>query len=443
MPIFALVDCNNFYVSCERVFNPRLCQRPVIVLSNNDGCAVARSNEAKALGIRMGQPAFQMQELIRRHNIQVYSSNYALYGDMSRRVMHTLSRFTPEMEIYSIDEAFLDLADFHKTDLSAYGRGIKATVEKWTGIPVSVGIATTKTLAKIANHLAKKSKKAGGVLDLSASPYLDQALAAVPVDEVWGIGRRYARFVQENGIANALQLREADRALISKKMGVVGLRLLGELRGISCYPLNQSPPAKQSIGVSRTFKREIGRLAELAEAVSAYVSSGAEKLRAQQAVAGVLMVYLMTNRFKNDRYYSSTTIKLPVRTAYTAELIAYAKKGLKEIYREGHGYKKAGILLHDLGPAAAVQASFFDGVDRDKATKMMAAVDRVNCFMGGRRRPFRCPRYGRGSGLADGLQPALAVLHHPLDRTAGSRVRTDSLGRRLSCGSLIRLLVRD
>ncbi|HDS16115.1 MAG TPA: Y-family DNA polymerase [Proteobacteria bacterium] len=382
MPVFALVDCNNFYVSCERVFNPGLTGKPVIVLSNNDGCAVARSNEAKALGIRMGQPAFQLKKLMAKHQVAVYSSNYALYGDMSQRVMRTLMQFTPRMEIYSIDEAFLDLTAFNRVDLAEYGRKIKQTVEQWTGIPISVGIAGTKTLAKIANRLAKKSTKADGVLDLSAAKYQAQALAAVAVGDVWGIGAKSAAFLLANGIGNALQLRDADRVLIGKKMGITGLKLLDELNGVSRYPLEQSPPRKRSLGVSRTFRREIFSLAELSEAVSAYISAGAEKLRAEKAVAGVLMVYLMTNRFKDYSPYHSTTINLPVPSNYTAELIAYAKKGLREIYRQGQGYKKAGILLSDLRPETGVQAAFFDEIDRDKAGGLMRVLDLINGTMG-------------------------------------------------------------
>ncbi len=382
MPLFALVDCNNFYVSCERVFNPALVGRPVIVLSNNDGCAVARSNEAKALGIRMGQPAFQLQEIIRRHQVEVFSSNYTLYGDMSRRVMQTLARFTPALEVYSIDEAFLDLDGFSRRSLSGYGREIKATVERWTGIPVSVGIAPTKTLAKIAAYLAKRSAKAAGVLDLSATQYRDRALAAVPVGAVWGVGRRYAAFLLEQGIENALALKNAAPELLRRRMGVAGLRLRDELNGICRYRLDQAPPPRRSLTVSRTFSREVGSPAELATAISAYVTIGAEKLRAQGAVAGVLIVYLMTNRFKYDYCYDSITLNLPVRSSYTPELIRYALKGLRAIRRPGRSYKKAGILLYDLGPGERVQASFFDAVDRRKAGRLMQAVDAVNRVMG-------------------------------------------------------------
>ena len=380
--VFALVDCNNFYVSCERVFNPELVGKPVIILSNNDGCAVARSNEAKALGIKMAVPVFQIKDIIKDNNVQVYSSNYALYGDMSQRVMQTLTQFTPDLEIYSIDEAFLDLAGRRCINLTESGRDIKKTVEKWTGIPVSVGIAGTKTLAKIANHLAKKSKKANGVLDLTSAKYIDQALAAVAVGEVWGVGRKYAMFLRANGIENAMQLRDADDNLIKKKMGIVGLRLLSELRGISCYPLEKSPPRRKSITVSRTFKEAIETIDGLFEAVAAYVSTGAEKLRQENSVAGVLIVYMMTNRFKDDYYYKSVTVKLPIQTNDTLELIRYAQKALREIYKKGGRYKKVGILLNDLGSETLVQANFFDTVNRARSKKLMRAVDAINCEMG-------------------------------------------------------------
>ncbi len=382
MPIFALVDCNNFYVSCERVFNPELIGKPVIVLSNNDGCAVARSNEAKALGIKMGVPVFQIKDLIRKNDVKVYSSNYALYGDMSKRVMQTLTGFTPVLEIYSIDEAFLDLSGFSRIDLVEYARTIKNTVEKWTGISVSVGIAGTKTLAKIANQLAKYSKKTDGVLDLTGPEYQNRALAAVAVADVWGVGRKYADFLIANGIHNARQLRDADEKIIKKKMGVVGHRLLNELKGIACYPLASAPPPKKSVTVSRTFKSAIESLAEMHEAVAAYVVSGAEKLRKDKLVAGALTVYLMTNRFQENYYYNSTTINLPVRTNFTVELISYAREGLGKIYKKGGRYKKAGILLHDLGTDNMIQANLFDTVDRVRSGKLMQAVDVINEAMG-------------------------------------------------------------
>jgi DNA polymerase V len=330
----------------------------------------------------MGQPAFQLKELIRRHDVRVYSSNYALYGDMSCRVMQTLSRFAPAMEIYSIDEAFLELSGFSRLDLTEYGRRIKSTVEQWTGIPISVGIASTKTLAKIANRLAKRSARAGGVLDLTRAGYLEAALEAVAVGDIWGIGRRQEKFLRGNGIETALELKNADRKLIGARMGIVGLRLLDELNGDCRYPLEWSPSLKRSVTVSRSFNNEIRELEKLSAAVAAHVSTGARKLRSQRSVAGVLTVYLMTNRFREDDYYHSATINLPVRSSYTAELIGYALKGLRRIYHRGRGYKKAGILLGDLGPEERVQASFFDTVDRPQAQRLMRALDAVNDRLG-------------------------------------------------------------
>ena len=241
-PVFALVDCNNFYASCERVFNPRLEGQPIVVLSNNDGCVVARSNEAKALGIGMGVPEFQIRPLLRAHHVQVFSSNYTLYGDMSQRVMETVEQFCPESEIYSIDEAFLSLSGFTARNLTEYGRIIRATVKQWTGIPVSVGIAETKTLAKIANRVAKRTPDTGGVFDLLACPDRDALLGRMAVEDVWGIGPNHARVLKQYGMTTALQLREANDQWIRKHMGIVGLRLVQELRGVSCLPLEECPP---------------------------------------------------------------------------------------------------------------------------------------------------------------------------------------------------------
>jgi DNA polymerase V len=382
-PVFALVDCNNFYVSCERVFNPKLAGKPVIVLSNNDGCAISRSNEAKSLGIKMGVPVFQIRDLIKANGVQVYSSNYALYGDMSQRVMQTLAEFTPDIEIYSIDEAFLDLSSLTQYDLTDYGHQIRSKTRKWTGIPVSVGIAKTKTLAKIANNLAKKSKKAGGVFNLTSSPYQDKSLEKTKVEDVWGVGPAYSRFLKESGIRNALQLRDADDNLIKKRMGIVGTRLIHELRGVCCYCLDRCPPPKKGITVSRSFKQSIETLNELAEAVAAYVSVGAEKLRKEHSVSGVLMVFLMTNSFKRERqYFNLKTIRLSVSTSDTSELIQYAHQGLKEIYRKGYLYKKAGVMFNDLVPESQIQANLFDVKDRNRSVKLMSALDNINIKMG-------------------------------------------------------------
>jgi DNA polymerase V len=382
-PAFAIVDCNNFYVSCERVFNPKLAGKPVVALSNNDGCVVARSNEAKALGIKMGVSVFKISNLIKTHEVQAFSSNYALYGDMSQRIMNTLSGFTPDIEIYSIDEAFLDLSQCKRYNLTDYGYKIRSTIKQWTGIPVSIGIAETKTLAKIANKIAKKSIRTEGVLNLTASHYQNRVLEITDVGDVWGIGRSYSKFLNNYGIHNALQLRDADDKFIKKKMGITGVRLLQELRGVSCYALEHSPSPKKGITVSRTFKNSIESLNDLKEAIAAYVSIGAEKLRKEHSVAGVLMVFLMTNRFKKENYYVNIkTIKLPVATSDTSQLIHYAQEGLKAAYRKGPLYKKAGVMFKYLNPEYQIQADLFNYKDFRRSKKLMQTLDNINKKMG-------------------------------------------------------------
>lgn len=369
--IFALVDCNNFYVSCERVFNPRLNHRPVVVLSNNDGCVVARSNEAKALGIPMGIPEFQIRQLIKEHQIAVFSSNYTLYGDMSQRVMETLGTFCPDLEIYSIDEAFLSLTGFASRNLSDYGRTVRARVKQDTGIPVSVGIAPTKTLAKIAGDIAKKSE--GGVCDLTGADR-ESILAKTAVSDIWGIGKAHS-----HGIRTALQLSEASDQFIRKHMGVVGLRLVMELRDISCLELEQCPPPKKGITCSRSFGRAITALKEMEEAVSSYTSRAAEKLRRERLSVSSLSVFLHTNQFKDTPQYSNAlTFTLPVATDSTPELIAAALNGIRKIWRDGFAYKKAGVMFLSLVPASQIQTSLFDTADRSRAKTLMATMDAIN-----------------------------------------------------------------
>ena len=378
-PIFALVDCNNFYASCERVFNPKLNSQPIVVLSNNDGCVVARSNEAKALGIRMGVPEFQIRPLLRAHHVQVFSSNYTLYGDMSQRVMETLEQFCPDLEIYSIDEAFLSLSGFASQNLTEYGRTIRATVKQWTGIPVSVGIAETKTLAKIANRVAKRTQDTSGVFDLFACLDRDALLSSVAVEDVWGIGPNHARVLNQHGITTALQLREIDDTWIRKRMGVVRLRLVMELRGVSCLDLEQCPPTKQSLTCSRAFGTRIHTLAEMEEAVSVYTSRVAEKLRRGRLAATVLTVCLTTNEFKEGAQYSNAlTLKLPIVTDSTSELIGCALQGIRVIYRDGYLYKRAGVILTGLVPVSQTQTDLFDTHDRKKSKRLTTALDAVN-----------------------------------------------------------------
>lgn len=374
--IFAIVDCNNFYASCERVFNPKLNHRPVVVLSNNDGCVVARSNEAKALGIPMGIPEFQIRQLIKKHQIAVFSSNYTLYGDMSQRVMDTLGTLCPDLEIYSIDEAFLSLCGFQSRNLADYGRLIRARVKQDTGIPVSVGIAPTKTLAKIAGGIAKKSDS--GVFDLTGADR-NSILAQTEVADIWGIGRAHTHFLHSHGIMNALQLSEASDQFIRKHMGVVGLRLVMELRGVSCLELEQCPSPKKGITCSRSFGRSIIKLHEMEEAVSSYTSRAAEKLRREKLSVSSLSVFLHTNQFKDAPQYSNAlTFTLPAPTDSTPELIAAALEGIRRIWRDGFAYKKAGVMFLSLVPASQIQTSLFDTADRSRAKTLMATLDAIN-----------------------------------------------------------------
>lgn len=378
-PIFALVDCNNFYVSCERVFNPTLRHKPVIVLSNNDGCVVARSEEAKALGIPMGIPEFQIRPLIKAYHVQVFSSNYALYADLSHRVMETIEQFCPDTERYSIDEAFLSLTGFSSRDLTDYGRTIRDTVKRWTGIPVSIGIAETKTLTKIANRIAKRTPDTGGVFDLRTCPDREALLNRIDVQDVWGVGRNHGRFLNQHGIRTALQLRDVNTPLIRKQMGIVGLRLVMELRGRSCMELGQCPPAKQRLTCSRSFGTPISTLTEMEEAMSVYTTRMAEKLRQEGLAATTVTVFLTTNTFKHEPQYSNAlTRKLAVATDATPELIRTAIEGIRKIYRDGYHYKKAGVLLTELVPVNQIQHDLFTVMDRSRTSRLMKALDAVN-----------------------------------------------------------------
>ena len=375
--VFALVDCNNFYVSCERVFNPRLAGRPVVVLSNNDGCVVARSNEAKALNVGMGVPAFEVADLIKRHNIEVFSSNYTLYADMSRRVMETLARFTPEIEIYSIDEAFLNLAGF-EPPLAHYGRQIQQTVKQWTGMPVSIGIAGTKTLAKIANHLAKRSAKLDGVLDLSASADIEKVLAEVPLEKVWGIGIRSAIKLKRAGLKTAFDLSKADISWIRNRFGVVGVRTVYELQGNCCYPLEDNPPARQSIVVSRMFGVPVESIEQLKEAAATYAARAGEKLREHELAVSLQTVFVTTSRFIKNKYFNSHTFAFETATSDTTELVRAAISSIEKLYRKNYKFKKCGVVLLGLVPEGRVQRNLFDKTDREKFRRLMHAVDAVN-----------------------------------------------------------------
>ncbi len=377
--IFALVDCNNFYVSCERIFEPSLEGRPVVVLSNNDGCVVSRSNEAKRLGIGMGVAFFKVKDFDAKHGLVALSSNYTLYADMSRRVMETLCNFTPEIEVYSIDEAFLNLSGLGD-NLTDYGRRIRQTVKQWTGMPVSVGIAETKTLAKIANRIAKRSPEAAGVFELTEQARIDEALAQTGVENIWGVGIKTCIKLKREGIKTALALRGVDAEWMRRRFGVTGVRTVYELRGISCYELEDQPPAKKGITVSRMFGRKVETVEELKEAIASYASRAGEKLRDEGLAAGAMTVFVMTSRFVDPRkrYFNSRGVNFPTATNYTPELIDYAAGAIERLYKKGFLYAKAGLILGDLVPEGKVQGNLFDAADRQKSRRLMRAVDAVN-----------------------------------------------------------------
>ena len=375
----ALVDCNNFYASCERVFQPELRGRPVVVLSNNDGCVIARSNEAKALGIAMGEAWHICKKRVDTDGVIVRSSNYTLYGDMSARVMRTIAGFTPDLEIYSIDEAFLGLGGF-ETRLECHARALRRTVLQWTGIPVSVGIAPTKTLAKVANRRAKKDPATGGVFVLMDEAAIDAELAGMELTDLWGVAHRLAARLMALGITTPLALKQADPRFIRERFNVVLERLVLELRGIACIALEEAPPDRKSIMASRSFGRTVETREELEEAVATYTSRAAEKLRGQGLAAGRIVVFAHTNHFRPEdpQYHGMQPVRLPVATADTGKLIAAARRGLGALYRPGYRYKKAGILLLELAPAAAVQGDLFAAADTPRSKARMRAVDMLN-----------------------------------------------------------------
>ncbi|HPE58340.1 MAG TPA: Y-family DNA polymerase [Bacteroidales bacterium] len=377
--LFALVDCNNFYTSCEKVFYPALEGKPVVVLSNNDGCIIARSEEAKQVGIKMGVPVFEIEQLIDRHKVHVFSTNYALYGDFSQRVMNTLSELVPDMEIYSIDEAFLDVSFKKPEALEAFGRTIRETVMKHTGIPVSIGFAATKTLAKAANHLAKNNDQFGGVLYLRDDQNAEQLLANASVKEVWGVGEKYEAFFKKAGILSALDLKQADANRIREHLGIVGQRLVLELNGTVCYPLNDNPDLKKEICTSRSFGHPIETYEELEQATTTYAGKVATKLRREKSLANSMLVFVMTNKYaRGPQYVNYKIVKFPGPTNQTAALIHYAVIALKALYKKGFKYKKSGIIVSDVIPQSGQQTGLWDDTQKPKNTKLAEVIDRIN-----------------------------------------------------------------
>lgn len=380
--VFALVDCNNFYASCEKLFRPDLKHKPVVVLSNNDGCIVARSREAKALGIKMGVPVYQVQDLIRQHDITAFSSNYALYADLSSRVMSILETLAPRVEIYSIDEAFLDLTGVdHLLTLEDFGKQLRTTVYQWTGISVCVGMAPTKTLAKLANHAAKRYPTTGGVVDLTDPIRQRKLMALLPVDEVWGIGRRLSQRLKADGIQTVLDLANAPAKQIRRHYSVVVERTVRELNGESCLALESIAPTKKQIICSRSFGTRITEFNPMREAVSEYTARAAEKLRQEQRCAKTLTLFMRTNRFNptEPQYTPSLTMELHWPTDDTRDLLAAAMRLLKCAWRDGYRYMKAGVMLSDFYEPGTFQPSLFDEYRaHPKAGALMSVLDSIN-----------------------------------------------------------------
>jgi DNA polymerase V len=381
MRSIALVDVNNFYASCERVYNPKLEGKPVVVLSNNDGCAIARNAQAKALGIKMGEPAFKLKDIVKQHGVILLSSNYALYADMSNRVMSILSTYTPLQEVYSIDESFIDLTGMPGSH-SVIATDIRNKIKKWTGLPVCVGIGATKTLAKIANHIAKKRDGFNGVCDLNqlSSKDTDTIFSEIEVGEVWGVGRRLAERLQAIGICSVYDLKCADPEFIRQQFSVVLEKTVRELNGTLCIELEEVSPPKQQIISSRSFGRPVFDLASLSESVSMYMSKASEKLRKQHSYATTVSVYIRTSPFAENkpRYSASYTVALPAPTNDTIQLVNVALWILKKLYKPGYEYQKSGVMLGDIVSAEGSQSDLFGFTTTNHTPKLMTVLDSIN-----------------------------------------------------------------
>ncbi|MFN8438210.1 MAG: Y-family DNA polymerase [Cytophagales bacterium] len=381
--MYALVDCNNFYASCERVFRPDLQKVPIVVLSNNDGCVIARSNEAKALGIPMGAPAFEYEAVFKQHHVQVFSANFALYGDMSYRVMSILEEYSPESEVYSIDEIFLKFTGFELHKMQDYGVDMRSKVLKWTGIPISVGIATTKALSKVANRIAKKyPERTGNVYIINTEEQRIKALKWLKIEDVWGIGRKHAKRLNQIGVFTAYDFTLLDSQWVLKHLSIVGLRLQQDLCGIPTLEL-ETVQAKKNIATTRSFERNYATLAELKERVATFAFSCAEKLRNQKSCCKSLMVFIHTNGHRKDQaqYSRNIVIQLPFATNSGIELAQYANIALEKIFKDGYLYKKAGVIVMDFAPENLVQTNLF--TERNpKHIPLMKAVDYLNKTIG-------------------------------------------------------------
>ena len=375
--VFALIDCNAFYVSCERVFNPKLNNKPVVALSNNDGCIIARSKEAKALGIKMGVPLFKVKDIVERENVIVFSSNYTLYADMSRRVMNIISEFTPSIEVYSIDEAFIELTNMN-VDYESYARHMRKVILQYTGIPVSIGIASTKTLTKVANHIAKDDDSLGGVCSLVEYKNLDKVLEDTNVADIWGVGRQLSKKLIANGIFNAKLLKDCEDAWVRKMMSVNGLKTVSELREISCLDLEETSATRKSCCTTRSFGKPLINLEDIEQAVTTFARRATERIRGENLIASTVSVFLRTNPFDRNRYYSnSSTTTLSYPTYDTVQIVKTALQLTKIIFRENYKYKKAGVLLSGFYEKGTETKDLFSEA-RYRSPKLMSAVDQIN-----------------------------------------------------------------
>jgi DNA polymerase V len=378
--VFALVDCNNFYASCERIFQPLLADKPIAILSNNDGCVIARSNEAKALGLPMGAPAHKFASFFRQHNVQVFSSNYPLYGDMSQRVMEVLRQFTPEVEVYSIDEAFLHFDGFEDYDMEAYAQQMRKRVHKWTGMPVSIGLGPSKGLAKVANRVAKKfADRTKGVYVIDSDEKRIKALKWLPIADVWGIGRKHAKRLALNGVQTAYDFTQLSDDWVRKHMTVVGLRLKKDLEGTATIPMELEPVPKKAIATTRSFEHLISSYEELSERISTFATLCAEKLRAQGSSCHAVYVFVRSNPFRSDlpQYRNGMLLAMPTASQSSLTISKYALKGLAHIFKSGIEYKKAGVLVTGIVPKATQQLALF-GAEDPRHEALMQRIDAVH-----------------------------------------------------------------
>jgi DNA polymerase V len=381
--MYGLIDCNNFYASCERVFRPVLRNKPIVVLSNNDGCVVARSNESKSLGVKMGVPIYQIDDLVKQHDIIVCSSNYTLYGDLSNRVMELVKTFSPEVEIYSIDEAFIKFNGFDYFDFNQIGLDMHKRIKQGVGIPTSIGFAPTKALAKVANKVAKKfPERTNNYYIIDSDEKRIKALKWTKIEDVWGIGRQYAKRLQSVGVLNAYQFTQLNDAYVRKYFTVVGLRLKHDLEGKPTIDFEDIKP-KQNVAVTRSFEKMLSSKSDLKERVSTFAASAAQKLRKQKSNCELINVFIYTNRFREDhqQFYGAKTLKLPFPTSSTFEIITYAQKALDAIFKDGYNYKKAGVIIMGISKDETQQLSFFE-YENPKHKALMPVIDKINRKLG-------------------------------------------------------------